>query len=86
MARLLKCNSCGATYPDTRDGKQPTYFHVCPPEVIETHAVCDDSGKTITPAKFKPIDNPRNENHTRHPEQPGKFVMVSEGNGITEID
>lgn len=28
--KQLQCNSCGGKYPDTRDGKAPTYFHVCP--------------------------------------------------------
>jgi hypothetical protein len=86
MARLLKCNSCGGTYPDTRDGKTVAYFHACPDEVIETHAACDEKGNVVTPAKYKPVENPRNENLKRHPEKPGEFVMVSEGNGVTEID
>ena len=85
MSKTLKCNSCGGTYPDTRDGKQPAYFHVCPDQVIDTYATCDDKGNAIKPATFKPTPNPRNENLKPHPEKDGEFVIVSEGNGITEI-
>ena len=82
----LKCNSCGATYPDTRDGSAPTYFHVCPPELVDTHAVCNEEGNTITPATFKATPNPRNENLKPNPDKPGEHVMVSEGSGVTEVE
>jgi len=85
MAKFLKCNSCGGIYPDTRDGKAVAYFHACPDQLIETHAVCDASGKAITPATFKPTPNPRNENLMPHPDKPGEYVMISEGSGVTEI-
>ena len=85
MTKQLQCNSCGGKYPDTRDGKTATYFHVCPEEVIETHAVCDEKGNVITPAKYKRLENPRNENFKPHPDKPGEYVMISEGSGVTEI-
>lgn len=86
MAGQLKCNSCGGTYPDTRDGKTPMYFHVCPDQVIDTHAACDEKGNAFTPAKFKPVANPRNENVKPHPEKPNEFVLISEGSGVTELE
>lgn len=58
-----KCNSCGATYPDTLPDGQ-LYFHVCSPEIIE-HAVCDAAGNVVTPPKSKPRENCRNENLRR---------------------
>ena len=85
MAKQLKCNSCGGIYPDTRDGKAPTYIHVCPDELIDAHAVCDEKGNVVTPATFRPVQNPRNENLKRHPDNPTKYVMVSEGAGVTEV-
>jgi len=86
MTKQLQCNSCGGKYPDTRDGKTVTYFHVCPDEVIETHAVCDEKGNVITPATFKPTPNPRNENLKPDPDKPGEFVMTSEGSGVTPVE
>lgn len=85
MAKRLKCNSCGATYPDTRAPGSAVYFHVCPDEVIETHAVCNEKGDAVTPATFKPVANPRNENLKPHPDKAGESVMVSEGTGVTEV-
>lgn len=86
MAKFLQCNSCKGRYPDTRDGKTAAYFHVCPDEVIDTHAVCDEKGNVVKPATFKPTQNPRNENLKPHPDKPGEFVMTSEGSGVTEVD
>jgi hypothetical protein len=86
MTKLLKCNSCSASYPDTRDGSAAAYFHVCPDELIDTHAVCDEKGNVVTPAKFKPTPNPRNENLKANPDKTGELVMVSEGSGVTEIE
>jgi hypothetical protein len=63
-----------------------TYFHACPDEIIDTHAVCDEKGEVTTPATFKPVLNPRNENLTRHPEKHDEFVMISEGSGVTEVE
>lgn len=82
----LKCNSCGATYPDTRQTGSLTYFHQCPDEVIDTPEVQDNKGNIVTPAKLKPVANPRNENLKPHPDKPREFVMVSEGNGVTELE
>ena len=81
----LKCNSCGATYPNARDGKSPTYFHACPDQIVDTPEVTDANHNVITPAKFKPVANPRNENLQRHPEKPGEYVIISEGSGVTEV-
>jgi hypothetical protein len=61
---MLKCNSCGGTYPDTSEPGTVTYFHVCPRE---------------TP-------NPRNENLKPHPTEPGQYVMISEGSGVTPVE
>jgi len=85
MVNLIRCNSCGGTYPDTRDGKTPAYFHACPEHIVDTPEVTDAKGNITTPTKFKPTPNPRNENLRPHPENPREFVIVSEGTGITEI-
>jgi hypothetical protein len=53
---------------------------------VDTPEVTDDKGNIITPATFKATPNPRNENLKRHPEKPGKFVMVSEGSGVTKVE
>lgn len=82
----VKCNSCGATYQDTRDGTTVAYIHACPEQLIETYAVCDDSGKVVKPATFKPTPNPRNENLQRDPNNSGKYAMISEGSGVTEVE
>lgn len=81
----LKCNSCGGSYPDTRHGEAPTYFHACPDVIVDTPEAHDPDGKITTPAKFKPTPNPRNENLKRHPDRPTEFVMISEGLGVTEL-
>jgi hypothetical protein len=86
MAKQLKCNSCGGTYPDTRAPGNVAYFHVCPEQRMVTPGVSDDKGKIITPATFEAIPNPRNENLKRHPDKPGEFVMISEGSGVTEVE
>ena len=82
---MTRCNSCGATYPKD-DGTHPDYFHACPDQIIDTHAVCDEKGNVTTPATFKPVANPRNENLQPNPEKPGEYVMVSEGSGVTEVE
>ena len=82
----LQCNSCGATYPDTRKAGSISYFHACPTEVVDTYAVCDTNGNTVKAATFKPLANPRNENLKPHPDKPGEYVMISEGSGITEVE
>jgi hypothetical protein len=86
MAGRLKCNSCGAIYPDTTGPGNVAYFHVCPDELIDSHAVCNDKGETVVPAKFKPTPNPRNENLKPHPDKPGEYVMISEGSGVTKVE
>jgi hypothetical protein len=83
-----KCNSCGETYSDTtRDGS--SYEHVCSPEVFE-HAVCDNAGNVITPAKSSPRPSIRDERLvqgteyvegkpmrlTPDPETPGRMFRV----------
>lgn len=85
MAKKLKCNSCGATYPDTRNSGSVAYFHACPDQIVDSPEVTDAQHNVVTPATFKPVGNPRNENPKPNPEQDGKFVMVSEGNGVTEV-
>lgn len=82
----LRCNSCGGTYPDTRQPGNATYFHVCPDELIAAHAICDATGNIVTPATFKPTPNPRNENVKPNPDRPGEYIMISEGGGVTEIE
>lgn len=82
----IRCNSCGATWPKEPPKGSTVNPHVCPDELIETHATCDDKGNVLTPAKFRPVTNPRNENLMRHPERPNEFVLVSEGEGVTEIE
>jgi hypothetical protein len=82
----LKCNSCGATYQDTSQPGSVAYFHACPTEIMVTPDVTDDKGKVVTPATFKPIPNPRNENLKRNPDKPGEYVIISEGLGVTEVD
>lgn len=83
---LLRCNSCLTTWPKPRDG-QPVLPHVCPAEVIDQHAKCDPAtGNVLTPASFKRVENPRNENYKPHPDKPREYVMISEGSGVTEIE
>jgi C4-type Zn-finger protein len=86
MAQKLRCNSCQGTYTAHSQPGDITYFHACPDEVIETHAVCDEKGDTVTPATFRRVENPRNENLKPNPEKPGEYVMISEGSGVTEIE
>jgi hypothetical protein len=82
----LKCNSCGATYPDTSQPGSVAYFHACPDRIVDTPEATDNKGNIITPAKFKPTPNPRNENRKRHPDKPAEHVMISEGSGVTEVE
>ncbi len=86
MAVFIKCNSCGGTYPDTSAVGNVTYFHACPDQIVDTPEVTDKDGNILTPAKFKPTPNPRNENLKPHPEKPGEFVMISEGSGVTKAE
>lgn len=85
MPSTLKCNSCGGTFPDTRAPGTVAYFHVCPDQIVDAPEVTDKTGNVVTPAKFKPTPNPRNENLKPHHEKAGEFVMVSEGTGVTEV-
>lgn len=82
---MLKCNSCGGTYPDTTKGGV-TYFHACPDEIIDQPEQLNDKNEIAKPATRKPTPNPRNENLKQHPERPSELVMLSEGNGVTELD
>ena len=86
MAHLLKCNSCGATYPDTRDGKTPTYFHACPDQIIDQPEEVNEKNEITKPATRKRVENPRNENLKPHPEKPNESAIISEGTGVTEIN
>lgn len=86
MARQLRCNSCGGSFPDTRDGKTPAYHHVCPEKIADQPEQLDAQKNVVKPATFKATPNPRNENFKPHPQKPGEFVMVSEGEGVTEIE
>lgn len=83
--KWLRCNSCGATYPDTRAVGNVTYFHVCPDEIIDTPEEVNEKNEIVKPATRKPTPNPRNENLKPHPDKPGEFLMVSEGTGVTEV-
>lgn len=80
----LRCNSCGGTYPDTRK-EGVTYFHVCPDQIVDQPEQLDEHKNIVTPATFKAVDNPRNENLKPHPEKPGEQLMISEGSGVTEV-
>lgn len=82
----LKCNSCGGTWPDPKSTGL-IYEHACPEQIVDTPEVTDPTTHAIiTPAKFKPTPNPRNESLKPNPDKPGEFVMVSEGSGVTELD
>jgi hypothetical protein len=90
---MLRCNSCGGTYPDTSDGSTPAYAHACPTEIFDQHSVCDEkTGEAIKPATFKPTPNPRNENIVAYEEtnEQGqvvrKYRMISEGSGVTKVE
>lgn len=86
MATTIKCNSCGASWPKTPPASTSLNPHVCPDELIETHAVCDEKGNVVTPATYKRVENPRNENFKPVPGKPNEYAMISEGSGVTEIE
>jgi hypothetical protein len=82
----LKCNSCGATWPNPK-ATGMMYAHVCPEKIVKTPEVTHpDTHEIITPAEFMDTPNPRNENLKRAPEKPGEFVLISEGSGVTEVE
>jgi hypothetical protein len=85
MAKQLKCGSCGATYPDTSQSGSATYFHVCPDKIVGTPEVLDAAHNIVTPAVFIPTPNPRNENLVPDPQNPGGYVMISAGSGVTAV-
>lgn len=85
MANTIKCNSCGGTYPDTRAPGSVRYFHACPDQIIDQPEQVDEHHNIVKPATRKRVENPRNENFKPHPEIPGESVMISEGDGITEV-
>lgn len=80
----VRCNSCGATYNRPGVGELD-YTHACPPQIVDTPEVTDKDGNILTPAKFKAVANPRNENLKPNPDKPSEFVMISEGSGVTEV-
>jgi hypothetical protein len=85
MPGRLKCNSCGATWPDPKVTGF-IYAHQCPEKVVDTPEVTNPlTGDIITQATFKPTPNPRNENLKRNPDKPSEYVIVSEGTGVTEV-
>ena len=85
MAGQLRCNSCGGTYPDTTAPGSVAYLHVCPSEFILEHAVCDPkTGEIVTPAKYAPMPNPRNENPRFNPETK-QYEITAEGHGVTKV-
>ncbi len=86
MANLIFCNSCHGTYPDTRDGSAPAYFHVCPDEIVDTPEEVNEKNEIVKPATRKPTPNPRNENLKPNPDNPGEYVMISEGSGVTPVE
>jgi hypothetical protein len=86
MAKQLKCNSCGGTYPHP-ESTALSYVHVCPRQIVDTPEVIDPvTHEIITPVKFKPTPNPRDERLKANPEKPGEYVMTSEGSGVTEVE
>jgi hypothetical protein len=84
----VRCKSCGGTYNTLKPGEVGlSYFHVCPPEIVDTPEVTHpDTHEVITQVKRKPTPNPRNENLKRHPDKPGEYVIISEGSGVTELE
>ena len=82
----LRCNSCGATYPDTSQPGSVTYFHACPEEIVDQPEELNEKNEIVKPATRKPTPNPRNENLKPHPKKRGEFVMISEGSGVTEAE
>ncbi len=82
----LKCNSCGATWPNPQVTGF-TYAHSCPEKIVSTPEITHpETHEIITPAVFIYTPNPRNENLQPNPEKPGEYVMVSEGSGVTEVE
>ena len=86
MAKRVRCNSCGGTYPDTSDGSAVAYLHVCPDEIIDTPEELNEKNEIVKPATRKPTPNPRNENLKPNPNKPGEYVMISEGSGVTPVE
>lgn len=85
MPGKFKCNSCGGVYPDTTGAGNVAYFHACPDEIVNTPEITDGTHAITTPVSFKPTPNPRNENLKPDPANPGKFIPISVGLGVTPI-
>ena len=84
--KTIRCKSCGSTWPKP-DASAPFNPHVCPKQLIDQYATFDPAtGNVATPATFKPTPNPRNENLIPSPDDPTRYVMVSEGNGVEEVN
>jgi len=82
----LKCNSCGATWPNPQ-ATGIIYAHTCPEKIVGTPEVTHhETHEIITPAVFVDTPNQRNECLKPNPDKPGESVMISEGSGVTEID
>jgi hypothetical protein len=80
-----QCNSCGGIYFTHGEDGVP-YFHACPTEIIDQHAVCDPkTGDVITPATFKPTPNPRNENLVLVDINTNEHRIIAEGSGFREL-
>ena len=85
MAERLKCNSCGATWPDPALTGL-IYSHVCPPQILQTPEVVDPvTHAIITPAVFIPTPNPRNEVLTPASEDSPVPQITAAGSGVTSI-
>ena len=83
---ILRCNSCGGTYPDTSQPGSVTYFHVCPDEIVDQPEKSNKKNEIVKPATRKATPNPRNENLKPNPDKPGEWVMISEGSGFTKLE
>lgn len=81
---MIRCNSCGATYEENGPGLLD-YFHACPDQIVDTPEELNDKNEIVKPATFKPTPNPRNENLKPHPTEHGKYVIISEGSGVTKV-
>lgn len=80
-----QCLSCGGIYFTHGEDGVP-YFHECPDQLIDQHAVCDKTtGDVITPATFKPTPNPRNENLVLVDINKNEHRIIAEGLGFREL-
>lgn len=81
----IQCNSCKGVYPDTTQPGLIPYFHVCPDKIVKTPEIFVPGTGITQPVAFQPTPNPRNENLMPDPQNPGKYVMISAGSGVTSL-